>query len=90
LDFTPEQRRLSPVAGSTVRADFTGGEVSSDLGALVLSAGDRRSGLIDRLTGAIADYRNPRDITHPLHAGKICATCRLSVSQLARTQQFRR
>jgi hypothetical protein len=26
----------------------------------------------------------------PLHAGKICATFRLSVSQLARTQQFRR
>jgi hypothetical protein len=43
LDFTPEQRRLSPVAGFTVRADFTGGEVSSALGALVLSAVDRRS-----------------------------------------------
>ena len=66
LDFTPEQLRFPPAAGFTVRADFSGGEVSSDLGALVLSAVDRRIGLIDRLTGAIADSRDPRYITHPL------------------------
>jgi len=66
LDFTPEQLHLPPAAGFTVRADFSAGEVSSDLGALVLSAVDRRIGLIDRLTGAIADSRDPRYITHPL------------------------
>lgn len=66
LDCTPEQLRFPPAAGFTVRADFTGGEVSSDLGALVLSAVDRRIGLIDRLTGAIADTRDPRYITHRL------------------------
>ncbi|MDP2829738.1 MAG: IS1380 family transposase, partial [Sulfuricellaceae bacterium] len=44
---TPEQLRFPPAAGFTVRADFTGGEVSSDLGALLLSSVDRRIGLID-------------------------------------------
>ncbi|MBI3145671.1 MAG: transposase, partial [Pseudogulbenkiania sp.] len=65
-DFTPEQLRFPPAAGFTVRADFAGGEGSSDLGALVLGAVDRRIGLIERLTGAIADTRDPRYITHPL------------------------
>lgn len=63
---TPVQLRFPPAAGFTVRADFTGGEVSSDLGALMLSAVDARIGLIDRLTKAIADCRDPRYITHSL------------------------
>jgi hypothetical protein len=36
------------------------------LGALVLSAVDRRIGLIDRLTGASVDSRDPRYLTDPL------------------------
>ena len=31
-DFTPEQLRFPPAAGYTIRSDFTGGEISSDLG----------------------------------------------------------
>jgi len=65
-NFTSEQLRFPPAAGFTVRADFAGGEVSSDLGALILSALDRRIGLIDRLTGAIADSRHTSYITHPM------------------------
>ena len=65
-DFTPEQLRFPPAAGYTIRADFAGGEISSDLGALVLGAVDRRIGLIDRLTAAIADSRDPRYLTHTL------------------------
>lgn len=63
---TPEQLRFPPAAGYTVRADFTGGEISSDLGALLLSAVDRRIGLIGRLNAAITDTRDPRYITHTL------------------------
>jgi hypothetical protein len=66
LDFTPEQLRFPPAAGFTVRADFTGGEVSSDLGALVLGAVDQRIGLIGRLVEAIGDCRDPRYITHSM------------------------
>lgn len=66
-DFTPEQLRFNSIPGYTVRADFAGGELSSDLGALVLGAVDRRIGLIDRLTAAITDTRDARYITHPMH-----------------------
>lgn len=66
LDFTPKQLRFPPAAGFTVRAEFTGGEVSSDLGALLLRAVDKRIGLIGRLTEAISDSRDPRYLTHPL------------------------
>jgi len=66
VDFTPEQLRFPPAAGFTVRADFTGGEVSSDLGALLLAAVDRRIGLIDRLTAAVSDSRHPSYITHSM------------------------
>ena len=65
-NFTSEQLRFPPAAGYTIRADFAGGEISSDLGALVLGAVDRRIGLMDRLTAAIADSRDPRYITHTL------------------------
>ena len=65
-NFTPEQLRFPPAAGFTVRADFTGGEVSSDLGALVLGAVDQRIGLIGRLVQAIGDSRDPRYTTHSM------------------------
>lgn len=66
VDFTPEQLRFPSVPGFTVRADFAGGEISSDLGALLLAAVDRRTGLIDRLAKAIADHRHISYIKHTL------------------------
>ena len=65
-DFTPEQLRFPSIPGYTVRADFKGGELSSDLGAVILGAVDRRIGLLSRLTAAISDKRDARYITHPL------------------------
>ena len=47
-------------------ADFTGGVISSDLGALLLSSVDRRIGLISRLTTTITDFRHPGYIIHNL------------------------
>jgi hypothetical protein len=52
--------------GYTVRAEFTGGELSSDLGAAILGAVDRRIGMIDRLTAAITDLRDTRYTTHTM------------------------
>lgn len=46
-DFTPEQLRFPPAAGYTIRGDFTGGEISSDLGALLLSV------IIERVLGLL-------------------------------------
>jgi len=65
--YVPEKIQFSSAGGYMIRADFTGGEISSDLSVLLLSAVDRRIGLIDRLTTAIPDFRHPSYIKHTLH-----------------------
>lgn len=47
-----------------IEASFSGGEVSSDGGVMVLRAADRRLGLCRALDAAIADPRDPDLITH--------------------------
>jgi DDE family transposase len=63
---TPEQLTFHPVAGHTIRADFEGGALSSDFGALLLRGLDRQIGLTARLAAAIHDTRHPSYIEHPL------------------------
>src|SRR5499433_2093703 len=63
---TPEQLSFHPVAGYTIRADFEGGALSSDFGALLLRGIDRQIGLTARLAAAIHDTRHPSYIDHPL------------------------
>ena len=63
---TPEQLCFPPVAGHTVRADFQGGALSSDFGALLLRGIDRQIGLTARLAAAVRDKRHPSYIDHPL------------------------
>ena len=41
---TPEPLRFPPVAGRTVRADFDGGAMSSDVGPLILRGVDQQIG----------------------------------------------
>src|SRR5262245_2649523 len=45
-------------------ADFAGGALTSDAGALLLREVDRRLGLLDALDRAIPDPRDPDAITH--------------------------
>jgi Transposase DDE domain group 1 len=66
LYSTPEQLRFPPIAGYTVRADFDGGALSSDLGALLLRGIDRQIGLTERLAAAVQDKRHPSYIDHTL------------------------
>jgi hypothetical protein len=47
-----------------VVADFSGGAITSDAGALLLREVDRKLGLIDKLDAVIPDPRNPAFITH--------------------------
>jgi Transposase DDE domain group 1 len=63
---TPEQLRFPPIAGYTVRADFAGGALSSDFGALLLRGIDRQIGLTARLAAAVRDKRHLSYIDHPL------------------------
>jgi hypothetical protein len=65
---TPEQLRFPPLAGYTVRADFEGGALSSDFGALLLRGIDRQIGLTERLAASVRDKRHPSYIDHALRA----------------------
>ena len=64
--FSPTQLCFPPVGGQTVRADFAGGALSSDCGALLLRGIDRQIGLTQRLAAAIHDQRHQSYIAHPL------------------------
>ena len=63
---SPKQLCFPPVGGQTVRADFEGGALSSDFGALLLRGVDRQIGLTARLAAAIHDKRHQSYIDHPL------------------------
>jgi hypothetical protein len=57
IDFTPVGRRQ-------VLADFAGGSITSDAGALLLREAAGRLGLFERMAGAIPDPREPSMIEH--------------------------
>ena len=65
-DSTPEQLRFPSLSGYTVRADFDGGALLSDLGALLLRGIDRQIGFTERLAAAVRDKRHPSYIDHTL------------------------
>lgn len=67
MNSTPEQLRFASIPGCTIRADFQGGGLSSDLGPLLLKGVDGQIGLTTRLCAAIDDTRHPAYITHTLH-----------------------
>lgn len=62
----PTQLRFPASAGFTIRAEFDGGAMSSDFGALLLRGTDLQIGLIPRLASAIHDKRHPSYIDHSL------------------------
>src|SRR5260370_10042552 len=61
LPFSSAKRRK-------IEADFSGGVLTSDAGALLLREADRQLGLIDALDRAIPDPRHPELIAHPQRA----------------------
>ncbi len=67
MNSTPEQLRFASIPGCTLRADFQGGGLSSDLGPLLLKGVDRQIGLTERLCTVLEDTRHPGYITHTLH-----------------------
>lgn len=54
----PTQLRFPAAAGFTIRAEFDGGAMSSDFGAILLRGTDLQIGLIPRLVRAIHDKRH--------------------------------
>jgi hypothetical protein len=64
--FSAKQLGFPPIAGQTIRADFEGGALSSDFGALLLRGIDRQIGLTERFAAAMHDKRHQSYIEHPL------------------------
>ena len=54
------------LGGKKVEAAFDGGTVTSDAGALLLREVDRHTGIIDRVVGALRDWRDSRYVVHSL------------------------
>jgi len=59
---------FSSLSRRRVEADFDGGHLTSDGGALLLREVDRRLGLTDRLAACIDDRRDPFTVTHTVAA----------------------
>src|SRR3954471_10763688 len=60
-----EALSFSSLGNRRLEADFSGGSLTSDAGALLLREADKRLGLLDALDAAIPDPRHPELITHP-------------------------
>ena len=58
--------RFKMISGKKVTADFTGGDVSSDAGVLLLREVTDRIGIVDKLVEAISDLRNQSYVVHDL------------------------
>lgn len=63
---TTQQSVLFPAFGKPVVAVFDREHSSSDGGAVLLKAADRRLGLVDRLAGCLTDARQPGKISHEI------------------------
>ncbi len=55
---------FAPVEGRSVVADFDGGAITSDAGAMLLGATDGAIGLIERFAGCFTDGRDPQRVVH--------------------------
>ena len=60
----PNPLGLAPVDGRAVVADFDGGAITSDAGALLLGATDRAIGLVERFAACFSDGRAAERVEH--------------------------
>ena len=67
MNSTPEQLRFASIPAHTVRADFAGGGLSSDLGPILLRGVDLQIGLTKRLAASLSDPRHQSYVSHSHH-----------------------
>lgn len=63
-----EALRFQEVGGRAVVAQFTGGTLTSDGGALLLREVERTTGILQQFADCFRDYRDPTRITHSVAA----------------------
>ena len=64
MNSTPEQLRFASIPAHSIRADFAGGGLSSDLGPVLLRGIDLQIGLTERLSASLPDRRHQSYISH--------------------------
>jgi Transposase DDE domain group 1 len=67
-ECTPTLLAFATLNSRRVEADFSGGSLTTDAGALLLREADKRLGLLDALDRCLHDPRDPDLITHPQRA----------------------
>jgi hypothetical protein len=67
-DCNRDALNFASIGPKAVVADFAGGRLTTDAGALLLREVDNRLGLVDALDAAIPDPRHPVFIVHPQRA----------------------
>ena len=67
MNSTSEQLRFASIPAHSVRADFAGGGLSSDLGPVLLRSVDLQIGLTKRLAAALPDRRHQSYVSHSYH-----------------------
>ncbi|WP_229509530.1 IS1380 family transposase, partial [Massilia sp. CCM 8734] len=67
MNSTSEQLRFASIPAHSVRADFAGGGLSSDLGPVLLRGVDLQIGLTKRLAAALPDRRHQSYVSHSYH-----------------------
>ena len=65
-DCTPQQLEMQGVGGRQLVARFDGGTISSDGGAILLAAVERRRRLLARFAACFEDFRDPAYVEHPM------------------------
>jgi hypothetical protein len=60
----PSPITFSSLKAKKIQADFDGGAITSDAGAVLLREVDKRIGLIDQINDCIPDPRHPLYVTH--------------------------
>ena len=63
-EFSPPAMQFARLEGRAVVADFGGGVMTSDAGALLLGATDRAIGLVDRFAACFSDGRAASRVVH--------------------------
>ena len=59
---------FASISSKEVRADFTGGQMTSDAGVLLLRETEKRIGILSALSRAIKDERHQGYVRHTLNA----------------------
>ena len=66
FESTPLNLDLFPVSGKPIELSFTGDQISSDGGLLLLREVENQLGLIDRISACITDNRDQRYVDHTI------------------------